>query len=1300
MEFKDVKVLAIDDNNDNLITIKVLVEEHLQNVTVYTANSGAKGLELAKTLMPDAILLDVVMPIMDGFETCKRLKSDPNLQHIPVVFVTAIKDDKASRVKALELGAEAFLAKPIDESELVAQLRAMVKLKRNADDQRNVQERLEALVAERTSELETINMATLNLLEDLRKENEIRRKAEAELAQSNALYQSIVETSPDEITLTDLEGNIILTSNISVQMLGYNAQEDIIGKNMLELVYVTDLPYAMENFRKMLLTPLGPKEYRMKKKDGGFLFVEVNGNVVYDLDGKPSKLLFVSRDVTERHISQQKLQESEALYRAILNASPDSIIISDTVGKVIMASESAVKNYGFDTSADVIGQDIRKFTSAEDLERMVANFEEMKAGIHSGPHEYKSIKKDGTVFDIEVKGGNIYNSEGEIRGLVFIARDVSERKIEQRRLLESEEKYRSIFENSPYGILYYDIAGKIIDCNESFVNLLGSTRAKLIGLDTKKLKNTKIVAAIQASISGESCAYDDVYVSETGARSPYIKAIFTPIKLEDGSIMGGVGLVEDVTTIRESERLVKKSEMEFRAVWENASNGLRLTNAEGVIVRVNDAFCRIFGVERSHIEGKTIADLYPVDDKAHVIEMHQQRFATRNVAQHIEKELTLWDGAKKWVEVDNSFVDIEGQPTLLLGIFNEITQRKNAIVALENSEQKYRDLINNSPEGITIYVDNKIAFINNAAWQMMRASSPDDMLGHPVTDFIHPDNHELVLQRMFFVSQAPVNMILPAVEEKYLRLDGTEVYAEIKVMPIMYEGQKAIQIIGHDISERKKAELELERNRIELKTIYDNAPVMMCVLNEKRSIQFANNAFSDYIGLKEALLNNIDPVGVFNCINAIGNPNGCGASDNCTGCVLRLAMEDSLNTGRTHNNIEFSSKLVINNVEQEVYLLASTALIETDAEKRLLLCFTDISERKETEKALQRSEMFLRTFIDNVPFMIWARDTNNVGILENKKLVEDFGSSLGKKPDDQDIDDAAREVWLQNNKRVMKGEIINDEIIYTIKGEDRYYHQICFPIKLNNEIIGIAGFNIDITDKKIAEEALVASQIQLKEFAAHLQNVREEERILLSREIHDELGQILVAVKFDLGMLQLRTKAIENDAAAAEIIELMKHMAGLIDNTIKAARRIMTDLRPAVLDMLGPVDAIRQHVQAYAEHQQINCSFTSELEQLALSPQQAVALFRIVQEALTNIAKHALASEVQVQILRVDKGLELTIVDNGIGFDSTRKARVDSFGLLGMKERAYLLDGEVSITSTPGKGTAVKLVIPYEMKSL
>ncbi len=1298
MEFKNVKVLAIDDNDDNLITIKVLVEELLDNVTVYTANSGRKGIELASEIMPDAILLDVVMPIMDGFETCKVLKSYVDLAHIPIVFVTAIRDDKDSRVRALELGAEAFLAKPIDESELLAQLRAMIKLKRNTDYQRNEQQRLEDLVAERTRDLESINMATMNLLEDLRKENEIRRRTEAELAKSNALYQSIVETSPDDITLTDLEGNIVLTSDISVKMLGYNSQEELIGRNMLELVYEDDLEMAMENFRKMFSMALGPKEYRMKTKDGGFIYAEINGNVVLDALGNPSNLLFVSRDITERYMSQKKLQESEALYRAILNASPDSIIITDLTGKVVMASESTVENYGFINQSEIIGLDIRDFTAKDDLERMQFDFSEMKHGIHTGPNIYKSIKKDGTSFNIEVKGGNIYDANNEISGLVFIARDITQRIIEQRRLEESEEKYRSIFQNSPMGVLYYDNEARIVDCNDSFVQILGATRSKVVGLGMLKLQNLKIVEAIQDTLQGKPSMYDDVYTSETGGRTAEIRAMFTPVRLDNGTVVGGVGLVEDVTISRLNERLVHKSELEFRAVWENASNGLRLTDAEGNIVRVNDAFCKIFGVERSDIEGKTIADLYPENNRDHVFEIHKQRFITGNVPPHIEKELELWDGSIKWVEVDNSFVEIEGHPTLLLGIFTEITQRKNAIAALENSEQKYRDLINNSPEGITIYVDNKIAFINNAAWQMMRAYSANDMLGHPVTDFIHPDNHELVLQRMFFVSQAPINMILPSVEEKYLRLDGTEVYAEIKVMPIIYEGQKAIQIIGHDISERKKAELALERSRIELKTIYDNAPVMMCVLNKKRSIQFANNAFSEYIGLKEALLNNVEPIGVVNCINAIGNPAGCGASDNCGGCVLRLAMEDSLSTGRTHNNIEYSSRLIISGVEQEVYLLASIALIETDTEKRLLLCFTDISERKQTEKALQRSEMFLRTFIDNVPFMIWARDMNNVGILENKKLIEDFGSCVGMTPIDQGIDEEIREVWLKNNQRVMKGEIINDEVIYTLNGEEKYFHQICFPINLNNEFIGIAGFNIDITDKKQAEEALVASQIQLKEFAAHLQNVREEERILLSREIHDELGQILVAVKFDLGMLQLRTKALDKCADTQDFIELMKHMSGLVDSTIKAARRIMTDLRPAVLDMLGPIDAIRQHVQTYGQNHQINAVFSTELEQLNLSSQQAVALFRIVQEALTNIAKHALASDVIVQLMVSDKGLELSITDNGIGFDSNKKARVDSFGLMGMKERAYILDGDVQIKSEPGNGTTVKVTMPFDEK--
>ncbi|HEY5139178.1 MAG TPA: response regulator, partial [Methylococcales bacterium] len=129
MENRKIKVLAIDDNPDNLITIKALIMEAFSDAYVMTALTGKKGLELAANEDPDVILLDIVMPIMDGFEVCKKLKADEKLSNIPVVFVTAIKVDRESRIKALESGAEAFLTKPIDESELTAQIRAMVKIK-------------------------------------------------------------------------------------------------------------------------------------------------------------------------------------------------------------------------------------------------------------------------------------------------------------------------------------------------------------------------------------------------------------------------------------------------------------------------------------------------------------------------------------------------------------------------------------------------------------------------------------------------------------------------------------------------------------------------------------------------------------------------------------------------------------------------------------------------------------------------------------------------------------------------------------------------------------------------------------------------------------------------------------------------------------------------------------------------------------------------------------------------------------------------------------------------------------------
>lgn len=237
----------------------------------------------------------------------------------------------------------------------------------------------------------------------------------------------------------------------------------------------------------------------------------------------------------------------------------------------------------------------------------------------------------------------------------------------------------------------------------------------------------------------------------------------------------------------------------------------------------------------------------------------------------------------------------------------------------------------------------------------------------------------------------------------------------------------------------------------------------------------------------------------------------------------------------------------------------------------------------------------------------------------------------------------------------------------------------------------------EIVARRKTEEALRYSQEELKNFAAHLQNVREEERILLSREIHDELGQILIAIKIDLGLLlQKAVKSVKPE----HLDEFKKHifkLAGLVNDTIDSSRRIMTDLRPVVLDFLGFIEAGKQHLSKFSERYQVECDFINNTKNIDFDMQYSVALFRILQESLSNIAKHADASNVRVELGCTTDSFFLEVADNGVGFDLNKRFRADSYGLIGMKERAYLLGGEFTITSEFGKGTTIRVDVPLKL---
>ncbi|MDR3652983.1 MAG: PAS domain S-box protein [Paludibacter sp.] len=1242
MESKKIKVLAIDDNLDNLITIQALVYESFPNAEIVTALNGKDGLKLAGKEDPDVILLDIVMPEMDGFEVCKLLKEDQYLCDIPVVFVTALKGDKESRIRGLDVGAEAFLAKPIDESELVAQIRAMVKIKAGNIQRRNENEKLAALVAERTHELKRTHTATLNLLEDLKNEIEARKRTEEALRESEEKYRDMANLLPQIVFELDLNGNINYINNQAFTIYRYPETSNLIGINSIDFFIPEDRLRAVENVKLRLADkPTENNVYSMIRKDGTTFPVQVYSNPILK-DNKPIGLRGIIVDITEQKLAAEKIEHVARLYAFLSQINQAIVRTQDKIELYEMICQVAIEH---------------------------GHFRMAWVGI----------------------------------------------------LDESTEKIRPIAQ----------------------------------------------------------AGYDDGYLNQ--------------IVVTSGFQINGKG----------------PSGTAYR---------------EGKIIFSNDV--------------ATDPNMQPWKDEA------------------------LKRGYKSSIAVP--------------------FRRKDEVIGV-----------------LTLYATE--------------------------TGFFSED--ELIL------------------------LD--EVGSDISF---------AINAIDSE-NQRQKANEELETSRNELKTIYDYAPVMMCLVDVNRNIQFANKAF---IALANVSENDIigGPVGgVIGCINSFDNPLGCGHGAKCATCTLRMAMDNTFKTGFGHQNVEFQSTLKVGYKELEVSLLGSTAIIENDENRNLLLCLNDITDRKLTEEALQKSEMILRTFIDNTPFEIWASDVENVGMLENRKLVNRFGTIIGKTPmSNSRVSKEFSDLWVSLNQRVVNGELIDEEYECIINDTKRIYQHIAFPITISSKTIGVAGFNIDITDRKLVEEALKEnntrlelamevsnmawwemevqtgnvsfgkrktemigypaenfkhytdfmelvhaddydramnamrthlhnsnkkyeteyrilastgeykwfydigtvsrkdsngkpltisglilditqrkmaeqeladqknffeqmfmqsslstqildkegwcerinpklsqifgveanqmeghvynifndkeiqkkgiipklekvfnkgktvewevlfdigeaadsqnielnerkkawfsnwaypifdqngsissviiqhtditdrkiaeaalseSQDQLKKFAAHLQSIREEERVLLAREIHDELGQILIAIKIDMGMLKQNVLRGINEEISENILTKFDGLFSMVDNTIKTTRKIMTDLRPEVLDLLGFTETVKQHLNAFQERYNIECKFESNIYDVELDSQQSVALFRIIQEALNNVAKHSKATKVDVIFNQSVDKLMLEVIDNGIGFDLKQKKNADSYGLIGMNERVFLLEGELTISGKKGVGTSVRIIMPY-----
>lgn len=237
-----------------------------------------------------------------------------------------------------------------------------------------------------------------------------------------------------------------------------------------------------------------------------------------------------------------------------------------------------------------------------------------------------------------------------------------------------------------------------------------------------------------------------------------------------------------------------------------------------------------------------------------------------------------------------------------------------------------------------------------------------------------------------------------------------------------------------------------------------------------------------------------------------------------------------------------------------------------------------------------------------------------------------------------------------------------------------------------------AALSREIRERRVAEVQLRESEVQLRALAARLVSIREEERARIAREIHDELGQVLTGLKMDATWLARKLAGTDE-----QIVEKADAMCRLLDSTMQLIRRISTGLRPQILDEMGLVAAFEWQAKEFQKRMGMRCRLRLPEAQVDLGQEISTAVFRIFQEILTNIARHAKASGVEVDLSISSGLLKLRVVDDGVGISESQIRGRESLGLVGMQERAQLFGGEVSIQGVAGRGTTVSVSIPMPL---
>ncbi len=819
----------------------------------------------------------------------------------------------------------------------------------------------------------------------------------------------------------------------------------------------------------------------------------------------------------------------------------------------------------------------------------------------------------------------------------LVRREFVLRQLTDKRLREREARLKTILDSEPECVKLVAEDGRVLEMNAAGLQMIeAGSASQVIGRQVEELLAPKYRREFQLLnervFRGESTTLEYELIGLKGGRR-WMETHAAPLRDEQGRVIAQLGITRDITARKRAEEALRESEARYRLLAENSDDFVQLLDTDGNRLYVSPSYFRVTGWTMDDLQHSDWRDRMHPDDVPPLEAAREAALAGQTSL--VEHRIRCRDGSWIWVELRfKPLLDPEGRVDRILQCSRDITLRKQVKQELIASRASLEEAQSIACMGSWEFDPERR--VGKWSKEMFRLFDRDPDLGTPTFEeylqALHPDDRHLLWEANTEAAETG----LP-VEISY-RTDpacGPVRYLNGHIQATRGPDGQLSQLAGtlRDVTERKLADEALRHHQVRLRLMLEQLPAILWSVDRELRITSSTGAALNGLGLQAG--------------QVVGQTlyEYLGTDDPSFQPIARhrQAIEGQANEyemewqGRT-----FQAALEPLRSEQgEIVGCVGVAL--------------DITERVKSQAALQATETMLELVLDSIPQGVFWKDRHSVYLGANRVVrramgLEDSQPVVGMTDFDvPTFRPGQAEFFVAKDREVMDSnqpQYAIEESMTLPNGSTIWLETNKMPMHdADGNVTGILGTWEDVTERKRASEALRSSHERLSVLSRQLLAAQESERRQVARELHDEIGQVLTAVSLNLHHL----KSVCGPEAHSELDTGL----GLIGHAMTQVRDLSLNLRPPMLDVLGLDATVRSRVEQH--RQQTGCEVQLEINlESRLSPELEITCYRVIQSALTNIARHAQASQISVEIRENDLGLELVVCDNGIGLDLDR----------------------------------------------